>query len=251
MGVDFDALIGHHLTAADVPRFPKMLAADAAPGLARAVRQYAHAANRHTAALNREYNDLSLPFVTVDGDWEYEEPVWNTYLDSAGREIWTLDEIHSMATQNSPFRPHKRRMSVDEVWSEDSEVSILGPAGLHLILFRRCSLLSCRMRWYTFLKNDEVQQAFRRVARETAQLLNAPAALYIPDHYCPSGACDVYCPGGTFAEVASWLVEKCGPSAPSIASIYTEYDLPPRDGSPVSVWEGDGYFLDTFQDLQD
>ncbi|HEY8599912.1 MAG TPA: hypothetical protein VIL85_15855 [Thermomicrobiales bacterium] len=244
MGVDFEAIIGHSLSAADLPTLPARLNADATPDLARAVREFARAKNRRHAAWHQAHSsDEPFQPVAEEGDWVYQQPGYRIYYDSEGRECspyFISSEQPLGADILKPASTVWQEMTVEEVWAKADGVEIEGPARLNLFVTRHCITLLGGTRWYAFLAEQDIQHPLRTVFASLGSLLGSPFVIYVPDSaYCPSIAFDVT-GEDTIDEVSAYVRQHCGPPAPSLAELVKGHD-----GRPAA----DGYFIDDFADF--
>lgn len=140
--------------------------------------------------------------------------------------------------QLGPLNPTDR-------WEAKRLVELDGPGGMCLDLAPAVCTVSCVTRWAIFLTWPHVQTAVRRMCYAFAHLLDSPFAIYVPDStYAIAIPATIELPieGYSLEEISAWLREHYGPPAPSLATIYSE-------NKEASTWSGDGYYIDTFEDL--
>lgn len=233
MGVDFQAIIGHNLTASDLPALPNRLNSDAAPDLTQAVKLLARAYNRLHEETHRPY-----PAAKEDDTWLYIEPRHGANLLAppppppklAFGEGWPMRQPTTL-----------RLFSAEEMWSGGYPIEYFGPADLRLDVHRHCCVFGIA-RWYTFLAEQDFQYAMRLTAYELGQIIGSSRAVYVPDStFLPASGRSVAWEGGDLDAVSAYLQEQCGPPAPTIATIEEGYDGHSR---------GDGYIIDDFADLK-
>lgn len=261
MGIDFVAVIGHHVPAAELADLATRLTPQAAPLLVRALAELACAANEREAAYEREDTQgrYRASRLVAEEPWLFQypsEPLFrfpNGMLTTEAQppQQFSISEEHQRRYPHVewmewyiPLPAGHRMISVETAWARDEDVQLIGPAGLRLYFRSRiCYLTGGVVRWGAFLDEPRQQEAMRRVCREFASLLGSPVVLYMGDHWSPWNydlAADY-----TIEHAIADFLERHGPPATSLADLAAIRDLYDRDGrSTGRGYSPDGYFLD-------
>ena len=79
------------------------------------------------------------------------------------------------------------------------------------------------VRWSSFLTDQTVRRKLRQVCRHIASVLGSNQIVYLPSGFLkPEGAIGLMYKGKAVEDMIEWLLEHCGPAAPSIDSIESE-----------------------------
>jgi len=203
MGVDFVALMAHHLMPDELELFPKHVDAGQFPTLRTIM---ADSTSHHSNAKNWPKTWF----------WEISKPA-TTLQDELIRE---------------------------------SFVGLASRGGFRYTFNRTLCKIYHVTRWKVFLCDPAVQDMLRRMCYELSEFLRCDRAIYIPDSsWPPSGAQDFVYDGKSIDDVETWLVAECGQPAGALGDIYVEKQAI-LDGKAYDVWEGNGYFIDSFSDLK-
>lgn len=249
MGQNFTAVLGHHLTPDDslLNVLPAMLAPTSAPRLAVAIQHLVTVGNARRAASARRYPSARLASpLRADAPWVVEEPRRALYLNERG-EAMPIDPPHwEERIGERAVRVHFAEavgwqpVSIADHVAEGGPIEVFGPGNVWLSIFPQCLTVSCAERWGAFLSDPSLRVASRHVCRELAHILGSPIALYGSEYWEPTD--EIYA-GAPIEEVIAAMERVLGPPATTIESIYRKNE----NGS----WSGDGYYIDTFADLDD
>ncbi|HEX5501965.1 MAG TPA: hypothetical protein VFW96_05050 [Thermomicrobiales bacterium] len=249
MGQNFVAILGHRLPLDDsiLNVLPDMLAPTSAPRLAVAVQHLVTVGNARRAESARKYPSARLVSpLRADAPWVVEEPRRALYLNERG-EAAPIDPPHwEERISEQIIRIHLaepvgwQTVSVAERLAEDSEIEVTGPCSVSLDIYRRSLTVWSGARWGAFHGERSLHVAIRHVCRELARAFGSPIALYVSSYWKPV---DELCIGACIEEIIAAMREAHGPPATTIESIYQKNEN--------GTWSGDGYYIDTFVDLDD
>ena len=136
-----------------------------------------------------------------------------------------------------------QRPAPGALWAAGEVAEFWDHSPLHLLLQLgpHAGSLDTLILWPALLREPDLQTAVRRVGYALAQMLGAPAVIYVPDNafvssYAPMLAYE----GNTFEQILAWLGEHVGPPDQTFSAIYQ------RRGQYQTA---EGYMLDTFAGL--